>query len=504
MTIIKRWQVRIGAWLVVLFVAPAVAVAGTLPWLGVGNAGLRSDVELLAAYGLVDGPITTWPIPTRQILRGLSDQSRLDAAPPAVRGAAQRVLAHLSHHEGDQGGNLHPLAMVATTNAPALVRTFGTQARDQADVGVGGDYDSDWFSARVLVGGQASYHGHRKTFSPDGSYVGALTGNLQFYGGWLDQWYGPGEVSSLILSNNARPFPRVGVMRADPQPFQTRWLSWMGPWQANVFVGVLDGPRIDRNTAFIGVRVDFQPSPNLEIGLTRETEICGEHHPCNPVREYFHFNNSAHSTNQTNDEAGVDVRYTHRIGAYTLVPYIQLMNEDNGPFTHSDTSYLAGSTLTAPFGANGAYWSVNFEYADTVPTLNWFSFGDVLHGAAYNNYQYLDGFRYRGRTLGFSLDSDSRLMALTWRLTDSGNRRWHLAYYHADISTPELAAGQAAGSYFVNVISTTPVTVNVGEAGTTWPIGAMNVSVSLRYMDNTPTPHRGALLAAELAATYGF
>ena len=502
--IVKRWRVRIGVWLVALLLSPAIAVAGSLPWLGVGDAGLRSDVELLAAHGLIDGPITTWPIPASQILRGLSDQSRLDAAPPAVRGAAQRVLAHLSHHEGDQGGNLHPLAMVATTNTPALVRTFDARARNQVDASIGGDYDNDWFSARVLVGAQTRYNGNQKTFSPDGSYVGARTGNLQFYGGWLDQWYGPGEVSSLILSNNARPFPKVGVMRADPQPFQTRWLSWMGPWQANLFVGLLDGPRIDRNTALIGVRVDFQPLPNLEIGLTRETEICGEHHPCDPVREYFHFSNSNQSVNHTNDEAGIDVRYTRRLGAYTLVPYIQLMNEDNGPFTHSDTSYLAGSTLTAPTGVNGAYWTVNFEYADTVPTLNWFGFGDVLHGAAYNNFQYHDGFRYRGRTLGFSLDSDSRLLALTWRLADNHNRRWRLAYYHANVSTPQLAAMQAAGRYLVNAVSTTPVAINVGEAGIAWPIGNIKVAATLRYMDNMPTPRRGALLAAELAATYGF
>ena len=503
MMIVKRLRVCAGAWLALLLV-PALAVAGTTPWLGVGDAGLRSDVQLLAAYGLIGGPITTWPIPARQILHGLSDQQRLDAAPPAVRNAAQRVLAHLSHHEGDQGSNLHPLAVVGTTNAPALVRTFGTQARDQADVRVGGDYDNDWFSARVLLGAQANYHGSHETFSPDGSYVGALTGNLQFYGGWLDQWYGPGEVSSLILSNNARPFPRVGVMRADPRPFQSRWLRWMGPWQANLFVGVLDGPRIDRNTGFIGLRVNFQPLPNLEIGLTRETEVCGAHHPCQPIREYFHFNNSNNSVNQTNDEAGIDVRYTRRVGAYTLAPYFQLMNEDNGPFIHSDTSYLAGSTLTAPVGTNGAYWSLDAEYADTIPTLHWFSFGDVLHGAAYNNFQYLDGFRYRGRTLGFSLDSDSRLAALTWRLTDSRNLRWQLAYYHAEVSTPELAAKQAAGSAFVNVVSTTPVTINVGEAGVTWPLGALRISTTLRYMDNAPTPRRGALLAAELDAIYGF
>lgn len=156
MTSVRRWRARIGAWLAVLLLAPAVAVAGTLPWLGVGDAGLRSDVQLLAAYGLIDGPITTWPIPTRQILRGLSDQSRLDAAPPAVRGAAQRVLAHLSHHQGDQGGNLHPLARVATTNAPALVATLEVERAVRVGRGCHGSHPrpGQW-QAGIKVAGSA-------------------------------------------------------------------------------------------------------------------------------------------------------------------------------------------------------------------------------------------------------------------------------------------------------------------------------------------------------------
>ncbi len=47
---------------------------------------------------------------------------------------------------------------------------------------------------------------------------------------------------------------------------------------------------------------------------------------------------------------------------------------------------------------------LTLEYTDTVPTEDIFSFGDVDPRAAYNNFQYIDGMRYRGRTIGFSLD----------------------------------------------------------------------------------------------------
>ncbi|HEU0196337.1 MAG TPA: capsule assembly Wzi family protein [Nevskiaceae bacterium] len=344
-------------WRVLLFASilwfPFRSSAATTPWLDVGNAGLRSDVELLASYGLVVGPITTWPIPARQILRGLADQKKLEAAPPAVQSAAERVLAELSHHEGDAGDALHPLAAFRTTNQPSLVRPFGDRARDEVDARAGGDYDNDVFSARLLVGDQGQYNGVHQRFSLDGSYLGARVGNLQFYGGWLDQWYGPGEVSSLILSNNARPFPKIGVMRADPLPFQTRWLSWLGPWQANFFVGLLDGNRIDRDTDFVSLRFDFEPVSGFEVGLMRETEICGYHHPCG-VGEYFQLQNTNAHPDKTSNEAGIDFKYTRRVAGVSVSPYVQFMDSDDGPFVHAVTSYLAGATASAPMGGNGA------------------------------------------------------------------------------------------------------------------------------------------------------
>lgn len=492
-----------GLLLALLAGTPLTSSANTLPWLGVGNAGLRGDVELLAAYGVIDGPVTTWPIPTDQILRGLSNQKRLSAAPASVRAAAQRVLATLSHHDGNPEHKLHPLFSLRTTNQASVVRPFGARARNEADFRVGADYDKDWLSARVLVGTQTHYNGSHQRFSPDGSYVGARVGGAQFYAGWLDQWYGPGQETSLILSNNARPFPKIGVMRADTKAFASPWLSWLGPWQANLFIGLLNGDRIDRDTGFVGLRINFEPLPGFEVGLTRETEICGHHHPCN-VGDYFNPNNSSHNTNKVNDEAGIDFKYTHRFGRYTVSPYVQLMNEDNGPFNHAATSYLAGSTLRAPLGTDGAYWQLTAEYADSVATENWFDFGKKMYGTAYNNGGYVDGFRYRHRTIGFSLDSDSRLLSINWRLTDNIGRRWHVTYRHAEISTPQLAAKQHSGGTTINTVSAQPVTINIGEAGLDWPLGALDISAVVRIMDAVPRPSHAAHFAGEIGIRYGF
>lgn len=497
----RRWPVKRVVLALLVVCLPLIARAGTAPWLSVGDRGLRSDIELLAAYGLVGHLTTTWPIPTQQILHGLANEKKLDAAPPAVQLAAQRVLAALKGPMPDS--SLHPVASYKTTNAPAVVRGFGARARNQADGYVGLDYDAGAFNASLRAGEQTRYNGNGARFSLDGSYVAARWGNLQFYGGWLNQWYGPGGTTSLLLSNNARPFPKVGFMRADPTAFETPWLSWLGPWQFNFFVGDLDGPRRATNTGFVSMRFTFQPVDGLEIGLTRETEICGKGHSCNP-KDYFDVNNGPKSPNKINDEAGIDIKYTRLVDGISVSPYVQFMNEDTGPFTHADVSYLAGTTIAAPWGSDGAYWRLTAEYADSVATLNWFDFGKKSYGVAYNNSGYLDGFRYRGRTLGFSLDSDSRLLSLDAELTDSAGRRWRLTYRHADISTPQLAAKQASGSPDVNVVSARPVSFDQLQASVSLPWGPFHVEAIVGGQTRVPYPSDPAHFSGELKLQYGW
>ena len=494
------WLRRAAAWIVLgLCGICAPAFAGY--WLEAGDAGLRSDVEILAARGLIDPMINTWPVPAGVFRRLIDERARVAHEPEYVRRAAQRVLAYLDVHGNPD--SFRPAAAWRMTNRPDPVRGFDTLARDRLDVRGGFDWNIDPVSITVRSGTQAHLGGGDHVFSLDGTSISAVLGNWQIYSGWVDQWYGGGWNSSLILSTNARPFPKLGLMRYDPHAFETPWLAWIGPWQLNLFVGLLDGPRIDRNTALGSLRLSFSPIHGLEIALARLTEFCGTHHSCNPVNAAFHVNNNNQDPNATNDEASIELKYTTALGALTLSPYLQFMNEDTGPFTHSDTSYLAGASAAGPWGGDGAHWRLTAEYADSVSTLNWFSFGRQEHGQAYNNVGYFDGYRYRSRTLGLSLDSDSRLFSFTAALTDSANRVWRLAYHHADISTSELAAQQAAGGFY-NVVSAQPVTINQAEAGVTLHWDAIGANFALRWQDHDIADEPGGRVAAEIGLQYGF
>ncbi|MDB5987196.1 MAG: hypothetical protein JWR16_2249 [Nevskia sp.] len=490
----RRW----GGALLLASVALSVQAQ---PWLEVGDRALRSDVELLAARGLIDGVVTTWPIPAGQLAR-LADDERLSSEPAFVQAAAWRVRARVDLKRDKP--SLQPTADARVTNASDTVRDFGTLARDQADVRAGLLWDSASVDAALRVGEQTRFDGDNARFALDGSYVAALLGGMRFYGGWVEQWDGPGWTSSLLLSNNARPFPKIGLMRDDTHAFQTPWLSWIGPWQLNFFVGLLDGPRTDKNTVLSGLRFSFNPLPGLEIALTRDTEMCGSHHPCNPLKAEFGVRNDPQSTNTTNDEAGIDFKYSHSLGALSISPYLQFMNEDTGPFTHAYTSYLGGLSLAGPWGESGAHWRFTSEYADSVATLNWFDFGKKATGTAYNNGGYTDGYRYRDRTLGFSLDSDSRLLSLAGQLTDRDGWTYRLVYYRARINSAALAAIQQGGSTTRNVVSAQPVFINQFEAGLSVPLRLFSFDFAVRGQDAQPYPHAGGKLAVEGGISYHF
>lgn len=471
----------------------ASSAAYASPWAEVGDSQLRSDVELLANAGVLNVITTQWPLPWGGVLAQLQNKD-LGGEPDDVREAADRVLRA---GQAQTAPGFHAAAYAGGTNNPNVVRGFDALGREDAQAQVSGEYMSDTTAIRLSLGAEYTHGSHQTKFLPDGSYASQTIGGALVYAGYVTHWWGPGWVSALSLSNNARPFPHVGIERIDNTPFQTPWLSWLGPWQAEFFAGVLDGPRIDRNTVYDGLRVAFDPLPGLEIGLARTDEICGQHHSCHPL-DYFDLRNDGKHTDSTNDEGTIDLRYANRIGGMPFEIYTQLMNEDSSPVTHSYTSHLVGGSLWVPAG--GAPLRLTLEYADTVPTMNIFSFGDMAYGTAYNNYSYVDGMRYRGRSLGASLDSDSRLLTAqaSWRAQNGFV--YTVSYDHANVSDTHIHDTDPA---FYNAVTSAPVTINMGVLRLSMPFDGFSVDLEGRIQDDQPRPHHGATGALEMAVKVG-
>jgi len=324
----------------------------------------------------------------------------------------------------------------------------------------------------------------------DGSYAAQRIGNAALYAGYMPHWWGPGWSTALSLSTNARPFPQIGITRIDTTPFQSPLLSWMGPWQAEFFVGVLDGKRVASNTLFNGLRLSINPLPGLEFALARAEQLCGTGHPCEPVAEFFNVYNDPTHVSKSKDEVDIDLRYTGKAFKLPYAVYTQVMNRDTGPFVHSDSSHLFGASVWVPAGNDAI--RLTAEYASTISTQSIFSFGHYAYGITYTDYKYVDGWQYRGRTLGSSLGGDSRLAMLQAGFTGDHGIAYTLTYDRAQIGSPDAPTA--------NTVTTSPVAIDIVEGRMSFGLAKFSrIDLAARLQDDQPRPDRGFLAAIEAA-----
>jgi len=473
----------------------AVLPAMASPWAEVGDNQLRADIELLQAWGVVDDVTTQWPLPWQSILADLAG-SDVSAQPAFIQAAAQRVLARA---QAAVAPGVSTWASLDGTSKTSLVYGFDGMGRGQGQAqlsleGTGGD-----FSGRVSLGAiTQNYRGKGTKLMADGSYGAVRLGDALVYLGYLDHWWGPGQISALQLSNNARPMPQVGIERSQTTASSFPVLKWLGPWQAEFFFGYLDGPRLQPDTYYSAARLTIHPIRGFEAAIARTEEFCGQGHACVPVRDYFHFSNNPFSVNATSDELTFDFKYSDTLARLPYQIYMQLMNEDYTLFNHSGTSHLIGASIFIPAPENPI--KLTAEFTDTISTHHPFSFGDNIYGFSYTNGTFPDGMRYRGRTLGFSLDDDSTLLSLQGSWSDGDGRFYELALHHATIGNSHSTGG--------NIISTTPVVANMGEARLSLPFDlkgrTFHLDLDGRLQDDQPRPHRGFAAALDAALRVPF
>jgi hypothetical protein len=470
--------------------ASLVVPAAASPWAEVGDNQLRSDIELLQAAGVVEDITMQWPLPWQSLSQQLA-RANLSGQPASVQAAVQRLLAHA--HAATAPG-MTAWASLDATNKPALVYSFDGLGRGEGQAQLVLEGTSGIFSGRLAVGGiTQDFGGKPNKLMLDGTYLSARLGGVRVYAGYLDHWWGPGEISTLQLSNNARPMPQIGFMRSSTQASSWPILRWLGPWQFEFFVAKFDGPQIESNVYYDATRLTVNPLPGLEIGLAKTEQFCGQGHPCAPLRDYFtNFDFSTHPNN-VNGEGTVDVKYSGKIGLLPFQAYMQLMNEDYSWTTSSGTSYLAGASIFLPTSGNPV--KLTAEYTNSFATKTPFDFSHYIYGFTYRDGQFPDGMHYRGRTLGFSLDNDSTLLSLQGSWTDAAGRFYELAFHHATIGSSH--------SIGANILTPTPVLVNMAEARLSLPVtlGGRSIHLDLagRLQDDQPRPHNGFAAAVEVA-----
>jgi hypothetical protein len=221
---IRRLFISLSAVILAFAASPVPAD----PWARPGDLALRNDIQLLADAGVIKSPVTAWPIPWATIAADLASAGSPETLDPAVLAARARVIQRLGTVRGLTG--LQPNAKVSVRTDPFWLRNFEDTPREESEVRAGVSWMGDRFAARAQVSFVADPLPGDNDWRGDGSYVAAVLGNHIFHAGALDRWWGPSHDDTLILSNNARPVPGLGVERNVAMPFEHRWLAWLGPW----------------------------------------------------------------------------------------------------------------------------------------------------------------------------------------------------------------------------------------------------------------------------------
>jgi hypothetical protein len=426
---------RIGLAASILLLVGSAAIAE--PLAAPGDMRLRHDLQLLNDRGVINVPMTAWPISLGDVHNAVSNANPYGLK-VSEREALQRVREHLSWEL--ETGTIRPRIQLAAAHNPRIIRSFENTPREEGQATAG----LSWMGKRFAVNLSAAYASNPfdgEEFRPDGTYVGVALGNWMLTAGWHERWWGPSRDGSLILGSNARPTPGIALTRNLSTPFETKWLSWMGPWTFTTFMNELDDERVINDAWLFGVRGSIRPpKTGLEIGISRSAQWCGDGRPCD-ASTFFDLlvGNDNRGVNVDPDEepgnqlGGFDIRWTlpKKIPAAL---YMQWIGEDGRPSggVVGNWSRQLGVEAWGSFG--DLSHRTHIEVSDTTARQGGFGFSDKFPNVNYEHGIYRSGYRYEGRSIGHGTDGDSLSYSLGSTLVQSSGHSWNILLRHMKIN----------------------------------------------------------------------
>ncbi|WP_409662983.1 capsule assembly Wzi family protein [Caldimonas sp.] len=257
-------------------------------------------------------------------------------------------------------------------------------------------------------------------FTLEGSELSRSLGGGRVYLSQERRHWGPGWGGSLVLDGGAPAIAAFGWRKNDERPFEWSWLSWLGPWGADFFIGGLASHREPERPWLVGLRITLEPLEGLQIGLSRTLQWGGrrfDESPRSLLRSLFGKdpNSDIDGGEQGNQLAGADLRYGWRWGASgTAALYGQAIGEDEAGEMPYKFLLLAGGEAGGRFSSeapgilNGASWRLFVEWADTGMRH---AYGTHQAGA-YQHHVYRQGYTHHRQVLGHQIGGDAELVSL--------------------------------------------------------------------------------------------
>jgi hypothetical protein len=435
------------------------------PWLAPGDPALRHDIQLLTDEGVLLAPVMAWPMAWPELARGVRAVAPEAAAalPEPVAAALARLKAATDAAESGSGSEWR-----AAVAEPEELRTFRDTPREAGELGLAANAEAGRWAGRLQLTAVADAADGR-SLRLDGSYGSVRLGNVALTAGLREQWWGPGWEGSLILGSNARPMPSLTVERIMADPFESRWLRWIGPWRASASVGQGEGGSTARDgrltvrpdTKFFAARLSFKPKPWMEVGLSRTAQFCGEGRDCD-LGTFWDMLTGRDNTDGSlsaaeqpgNQMAGYDLRLRSPWRALPVAVYGQFIGEDEAGGLPSKFLGLMGAEVWGSSALGSHRFHV--EYADTACS---FSRQRPQVDCAYRNSVYPQGYTHRGRMIGHALDNDGRMLSFGALLRRPDGDSWELLLRRIEANRVGTAPEAA------HAVSASPATVEDFQLG---------------------------------------
>lgn len=428
----------------ILLAASISANTYAAPWITTDDIRLRADIQLLADSGVINVPVTTYPLMWESIASSIENidiQNLSDIQQMAFRHVSYRL-------KFETNKSAQTKLSVYASNRSRQFTSFGNDNYEKNKVTVSYEKISNDWAGKLQVNQRSDFElaNGDKTTNLDGSFIAYKLGNWVFDAGAIKQWWGPGIDTSLIMSNNARPLPAIAIRRNDSAAFESPWLSWIGPWTLSAQMAQLEEERFIPDTKMWSSRATFKPYPKIELGVSWSYQWGGVGQPSS-ISEFFRgltgeteCVNGASSCDESletklgNQLAGFDARWADSVYGVPYSIYTQRIGEDSpspGTLQISDRSYLYG--VETQFGFQQQRILANLEYTDT--QANCGADGDTSQDCFYEHGLYQSGYRFYRRSIGSTYDNDAETLVLTLLGQQINGNSWLLKFRNIDLNT---------------------------------------------------------------------
>ena len=380
----------------------AISAATFAQGLVLNDANLRTDLNWLNQQGVIQISTSTWPLSGDEIQRALSQAKVANNTQQKVINSVKNALQ--ADNETVKVG-LH-----AATDLKTIPQTFGENQKSQYQAAVEFNAGGESWDAKLRVNGEKDAlidNGHDANV--EGSYIAGKLWNQWLIAGQIPTYWGPGHDGSLIRGDASRPVYGVTVQRANQNAFESKWLSWIGPWQYQAFAGQLDDYKAVPDAKLIGLRLTARPFPALEIGASRAIQWGGDGRPESLSSLWDAItgtkdNGGTGKEDPSNQIAGFDGRlFLQPLLNVPVSLYGQFIGEDEAGGLPAKYMYLGGADFSSIY--KDMPYQLYAEWADTRTN------GEVRR-ISYAHTIYKDGYYQHGFPLGHAIGGDGQIYSV--------------------------------------------------------------------------------------------